>query len=186
MYSKFKGEEKYYNNNTNPTNAELFSSKLSNNLYNINQSSLVKLNEGNMDKDINFNEEDIDKIEEKISSINIRKNIDDFTRENHISKAVDEIIEVPKKKINDEANILSDDKRKNQIKKQIRKLEYEQDKQQRKIEMDKKEKKREVFKEQLRLLKLKVRKKTIILFLKYLLIVILVTGGIVSLIVYLD
>ena len=52
--------------------------------------------------------------------------------------------------------------------------------------MDKKEKKREVFKEQLKLLKLKVRKKTIILFLKYLLIVILVTGGIISLIVYLD
>ena len=98
MYSKFKGEEKYNNNNSNQTNAELFSSKLNNNPYSINQSSLVKLNEGNMDKDINFNEEDIDKIEEKISNKKKKKNIDYFTRENHISKAVDEIIEIKKKK----------------------------------------------------------------------------------------
>ena len=190
MFSKFQGEEKYYNNNqtsanTN-TNAEIYSTKINNstNPYNANQSALVKLNIEECDKDLDFNEEDIDKIEEKITKLNQRKINENFIRENQISKAVDEIIEVPKKKMKDEANILSDDQRENQIKKQIRELENEQDKEKRKIEIDKNIKKKEVYRQQLKIRNIK--KKFIILFIKYVLILLLLTGVIIFLIIYLD
>ena len=190
MFSKFQGEEKYYNNNqtsanTN-TNAEIYSTKINNstNPYNANQSALVKLNIEEYDKDLDFNEEDIDKIEEKITKLNQRKINENFIRENQISKAVDEIIEVPKKKMKDEANILSDDQRENQIKKQIRELENEQDKEKRKIEIDKNIKKKEVYRQQLKIRNIK--KKFIILFIKYVLILLLLTGVIIFLIIYLD
>ena len=189
MFSKFQGEEKYYNINQTSinTNAEIYSTKINNNTipYNANQSGLVKLNIEECDKDLDFNEEDIDKIEEKIANLNKRKINEYFIRENQISKAVDEIIEVPKKKMKDEVNILSDDKRNNQIKKQIRELENEQDKEKRKIEIDKNIKKKEDYRQKLKLNR-KNKKKALILFIKYIIILFLISGGFLFLIINLN
>ena len=98
----------------------------------------------------------------------------------------EEVIEVPKKKIKDEVNILSDDKRQNQIKKQIRIKEDEEDKEKRKIEMDLNSKKMEEYNQQMKILKIKIRKKTTIAFLKYLLLIIIISGSLIGLIIYLD
>ena len=83
-------------------------------------------------------------------------------------------------------NILSDDKRQTQIKKQIRIKEVEQDKEKRKIEMSLNSKKMEEFNEQMKILKIKIRKKTIIAFLKYLFLIIIISGSLICLIIYLD
>ena len=186
MFSKFKDEED--NVNKKISISEFTTSKINNssNPYSTNQSALVKLNVEDMDKNIDFNEDDIDKIEEKLSNFKQYKNTELFTRENQVSRAVDEVIEVPKKKIKDELNILSDDKRQTQIKKQIRIKEDEQDKEKRKIEMDLNSKKMEEFNEQMKILKIKIRKKTIIAFLKYLFLIIIISGSLICLIIYLD
>ena len=188
MFSKFKDEEED-NNNKKISISEFDTSKINNssNLYSANQSALVKLNVEDMDKNIDFNENDIDKIEEKLSNFKQYQNTELFTRENQVSRAVDEeVIEVPKKKIKDEVNILSDDKRQTQIKKQIRIKEDEEDKEKRKIEMDLNSKKMEEYKNQMKILKIKIRKKTIIAFLKYLLLIIIISGSLIGLIIYLD
>ena len=99
MFSKFKDEED--NVNKKISISEFTTSKINNssNPYSTNQSALVKLNVEDMDKNIDFNEDDIDKIEEKLSNFKQYKNTELFTRENQVSRAVDEVIEVPKKKL---------------------------------------------------------------------------------------
>ena len=151
--------------------------------YNGIQSALVKLNVDDADNDLNFNETEINKIEEKLGRI---KNPELFTRENQISRAVDEVIEVPKKKIRDEAYILSDDKKQNQIKKQILELEKEEEKEKRKIETDINKQRIKDYKDKVQKIRNKNNKKIIIFFLKYLLLIILIAAFLIFLIIFLD
>ena len=60
-----------------------------------NQNGLQKLNAEVIDSIMNFNDNDIEKIEQKLFQM---KNQEFFIIENQISYPVDEIIEVPKKK----------------------------------------------------------------------------------------
>ena len=173
--------------NTSVSISQLSTSKENNSTtpYNVNQSGLVKLNieEAEVDKDIDFNENDIDKIEEKIARL---KNPELFTRENQISLAVDEIIEVPKKKMKDEINILSDDKKKKRIQNQIREKEKEEDKKERKIEIDKNSKRIKEYNEVLKMKKIKLKKNLCILCVKYFLLIILISSLLIALIIIID
>ena len=91
MFKKFVDEEK-----NNKSDIDITTSKINNSAVNcVYNSALVKLNLEEMEKGNDFNEIDIDKIEQKLFRL---KNPELFTRENQISKAVEEIIEVPKKK----------------------------------------------------------------------------------------
>ena len=149
-----------------------------------NKKNLVKisLDDIYIDKNDNENDEDvIDKIEKRIYNATIS---DNFTRENQISNSVHDVIDVPKKKIKDEELILSDDKIKKKIKRKIMEKEIEEDNEKRKNEKiieEKKIKKVMVFANKE---KNKIKKSTIKLFLKYMLALILVTGIIMILIIY--
>ena len=132
-------EEKY--TNTNFSNNS--STKNNSNQININNSALVKLTEEEQDKELNNNETIINEIEKKI---NARNDLELFARENQLTKEVEEVIEVPKKIIKDEANILSEDLKQNQIKKQIREKENEKDKEKRQKEIVKNSKRIEEYK----------------------------------------
>ena len=152
MFKKFVDEEK-----NNKSDIDITTSKINNSAVNcVYNSALVKLNLEEMEKGNDFNEIDIDKIEQKLFRL---KNPELFTRENQISKAVEEIIEVPKKKIINEIKILSEDKKQNQIKKQIMEKENEQDNQKRKIEMDINAKKIKEYNDKVKKNKLLLKKK---------------------------
>ena len=167
--------------------SDISSSKMPNdssNPFRLKNSSLIKIGLDQIDKNIDINEnanEYINKIENKIEK---RNHPDLYSRENQISKSVDEVIDIPKKKIKDEELILSDDKIKNQIKKKIMEEEYEKDKKKRKIEKDIDDKK---IKELLKINetnRVKVKKNTILLFLKYMAIILFITGIIVYFILW--
>ena len=179
MFSKFTDEKTTSNSMTDN------SSKINNssNPFNTNQSALVKLNVEDADKDLDFNEDDIDKIEKKLGKI---KDLDLFSRENQISKAVDEIIEVPKKIIKDELNILSDDKKQNRIKEQMREKEQEQEQKQRKIEMEINSKKMKKYKDKVKIYNLEIKRKNLLLIAKYLLIIVIISISIITLIILID
>ena len=121
------------------------------------RTGLVKLNEKDFNNDINIDDVDINKIEEKL---NHQKNPELFTRENQYSVPVDEIIEVPKKKIKDENKILKDEQRNEQIKKQIMEKENQIDKKEREIENAKNEERIKQFNDRVKRFK-RLRKKKI-------------------------
>ena len=181
IFSKFVEDK----NNNKVIYSDQSTTKINNssNPVNVVHSGLVKLNVDEADKDLNFNETEINKIEEKINKL---KNPELFTRENQISRAVDEIIEVPKKIIKDEANILSDEKKQNQIKKKMMEIENEEEKEKRKIETDINSKRIKDFKDKVQKIRFKYKKKAIILFIKYCLLILLVAGFIIFLIIYFD
>ena len=146
--------------------------------------NLVKINLDDIYINKNDDEKDediIDKIEKKIYKANIS---DNFTRENQISNSVHDIIDVPKKKIKDEELILSDDRIKKKLKRKIMEKEIEEDNEKRKKERKNEEnkiKKMMIFAKEKNN---KIKKSTVILFLKYMLALILVTGIIIILIIY--
>ena len=182
IFSKFVEEK----NDNKVIYSDQSTTKINNNsnqFNNVIQSGLVKLNVDEADKDLNFNETEINNIEEKINKL---KNPELFTRENQISRGVDEIIEVPKKIIKDEANILSDEKKQNQIKKKMMEIENEEEKEKRKIETDINSKRIKDFKDKVQKIRFKYKKKAIILFIKYCLLILLVAGFIIFLIIYFD
>ena len=148
-----------------------------------NGSVLVKLNEKDFNNDINIDDVDINKIEEKL---NHQKNPELFTRENQYSVPVDEIIEVPKKKIKDENIILRDEQRNEQIKKQIMEKENQIDKKEREIENAKNEEKIKQFNDRVKRFKRIRKKKNLILYIEIVVIAILITTFIILLIIYLD
>ena len=152
MFSKFNEER---NKSTNLMTDTTFKINNNSNLFNAKDSGLVKLNIDEIDKDLDFDEVEIDKIEKKLNRFT---NQELFTRENQVSRAVDEIIEVPKKNMKEEVNILSDYNKKNRIKDQLREKEEEQDKQQRKIELEKNSKKIEKIKNKIKIYKHQIRK----------------------------
>lgn len=179
MFKKFVDEEK-----NNKSDIDITTSKINNSAVNcVYNSALVKLNLEEMEKGNDFNEIDIDKIEQKLFRL---KNPELFTRENQISKAVEEIIEVPKKKIINETKILSEDKKQNQIKKQIMEKENEQDNQKRKIEMDINAKKIKEYNDKVKKNKLLLKKKNAIVFIKYCLLIAFISISLICLIIYLD
>lgn len=179
MFKKFVDEEK-----NNKSDIDITTSKINNSAVNcVYNSALVKLNLEEMEKGNDFNEIDIDKIEQKLFRL---KNPELFTRENQISKAVEEIIEVPKKKIINETKILSEDKKQNQIKKQIMEKENEQDNQKRKIEMDINAKKIKEYNDKIKKNKLLLKKKNAIVFIKYCLLIAFISISLICLIIYLD
>ena len=179
MFSKFFGESTKKEKNLNLTN--------STSQFNGNQSTLLQLkgeeqsNSNTMNSDMI--ESDIDKIERKINDIN---NPEIFTRENQISKPVDEIIEVPKIKITDEKNILSEDKKQNKIKQKLREKEAEQDKEKRIIENDIEKIKKKKLSVEYKTFNLKIKKKKIKKIGKILLLIILIYSGSIGLILLID
>ena len=149
-----------------------------------NKQNLVKISLDDIDINKNSNEDDedvIDKIEKKIYKATFS---DNFTRENQITNSVHDVIDVPKKKIKDEELILSDDRIKKKIKRKIMEKEIEEDNEKRKKERKNEEnkiKKMMIFAKEKNN---KIKKSTVILFLKYMLALILVTGIIIILIIY--
>ena len=149
-----------------------------------NKQNLVKISLDDIDINKNSNEDDedvIDKIEKKIYKATFS---DNFTRENQISNSVHDVIDVPKKKIKDEELILSDDRIKKKLKRKIMEKEIEEDNEKRKNEKIIEEKKIKKVMAFANKEKNKVKKSTIKLFLKYMLALILVTGIIIILIIY--
>ena len=149
-----------------------------------NKQNLVKISLDDIDINKNSNEDDedvIDKIEKKIYKETFS---DNFTRENQISNSVHDVIDVPKKKIKDEELILSDDRIKKKLKRKIMEKEIEEDNEKRKNEKIIEEKKIKKVMAFANKEKNKVKKSTIKLFLKYMLALILVTGIIIILIIY--
>ena len=146
-------------------------------------SQLVKLNIDDMDKVNNFDDNDIEEIEKKLSHVN---NPELFTRENQISRAIDEVIDVPKKIIKDEASILSDENKRNIIKKKKMEKENEQDNQKRKIEMDLNEQKIKEFNDKVKKSKLLKKRRNICLFLKFTSIILFISFILICLVIYLD
>ena len=153
------------------------------NQFNANQSALIKLTEEEQAKDLDNHETVINQIEKKLY---LGNNLDLFSRENHISKEVEEIIEVPKKIIKDEVHLISEDIKQNQIKKQIREKEDEQDKEKKQKEIDINTKRIEEYKKHINIYKIKIQKKYLILFFKYLALILLISGFIIFLIIILD
>ena len=158
------------------------------NKKNDSQNSLIKLNEELSDKNLNYkNDNDIDKIEERLFQI---KKQDLFIRENQISRPVDEIIVIPKKKIKDEVKILSEYKKERIKINEIRKIEKEKDNINRKLEMEKNfenfkrynDKKNSLYK----IYKKKVRKENIKFFVKYVMLILVLAGLLIMLIIFLD
>ena len=180
MFSKFNDEGIKTTNLMTDTTY-----KINNNFspFNVNNSALVKLNIDNAERDLDFDEDDINKIEKKLCHF---KNQDLFSRENQVSRAFDEIIEVPNIIIKDEVNILAEDKKINRIKEQLREKEKEQDKQQRKIEMEINSKKIQKMNDKIKINKLQIRKKYIFLILKYILIILFSGFAMVALIILID
>ena len=149
-----------------------------------NKQNLVKISLDDIDINKNSNEDDedvIDKIEKKIYKATFS---DNFTRENQISNSVHDVIDVPKKKIKDEELILSDDRIKKKLKRKIMEKEIEEDNEKRKNEKIIEEKKIKKVMAFANKEKNKVKKSIIKLFLKYMLALILVTGIIIILIIY--
>ena len=149
-----------------------------------NKQNLVKISLDDIDINKNSNEDDedvIDKIEKKIYKATFS---DNFTRENQITNSVHDVIDVPKKKIKDEELILSDDRIKNKLKRKIMEKEIEEDNEKRKNEKIIEEKKIKKVMAFANKEKNKVKKSIIKLFLKYMLALILVTGIIMILIIY--
>ena len=177
MLSKFFGVKTKKEPNHQTTN--------STSQFNGNQSALVKLKREEHSNIMNtdITESVIDKMEKKISNI---KNSELFSRENQISKPVDEIIEVPKKKIKEEIYILSEDKKQNQIKQKLREKEAEEDKEKRKIESDiDKIKKKKLF-DKFKAHNLKFKKKNIIKFGKILLLILLIYFAFICLLIFIE
>ena len=153
---------------------------------NDNKNVLIKLREEGKEKDLDKNDIDIDKIEKKLSQM---KKQEFFIRENQISIPVDEIIEVPKKKIKDEAKIISEDKIEKIKKNQIRRMEKENDNIKRKMEMEINSKKIKRFNDKIKTYKLRLRKETIKYFCKIITIITLIffiTGLVIVLIILID
>ena len=149
-----------------------------------NKQNLVKISLDDIDINKNSNEDDedvIDKIEKKIYKATFS---DNFTRENQITNSVHDVIDVPKKKIKDEELILSDDIIKKKLKRKIMEKEIEEDNEKRKNEKIIEEKKIKKVMAFANKEKNKVKKSIIKLFLKYMLALILVTGIIIILIIY--
>ena len=146
-------------------------------------SALVKLNIDDMDKANNFDDNDIEEIEKKLSHF---KNPELFTRENQISRSVEEVIDVPKIIIKDEANILSDENKRNKIKKEMMEKENEQDNQKRKIEKDLNEQKIKEFNDKVKKSKLLRQRRNICLFIKLTSIIIIISLILICLVIYLD
>ena len=149
-----------------------------------NKQNLVKISLDDIDINKNSNEDDedvIDKIEKKIYKATFS---DNFTRENQITNSVHDVIDVPKKKIKDEELILSDDRIKKKLKRKIMEKEIEEDNEKRKNEKIIEEKKIKKVMAFANKEKNKVKKSIIKLFLKYMLALILVTGIIIILIIY--
>ena len=184
MISKFFGEKKK-DNNALISDTSITGINNSKTPYNGVQSALVKLkvDDNEIDKNAEITESVIDKIERKINNI---KNPELFTRENQLSRAVDEIIEVPKIKIKDESNILSEDKKQNQLKKKLREEENEQDKEKRKIENDNEIKMKKKYLEKFNVYKLKIKKENIKIAMKYIFLFLLIGAAIIFLIIFLD
>ena len=180
MFAKFNEERNKDNNLMTDTNSKI---KNSLNPFNANQSALVKLNIDDINKDLDFDDVEIDKIEKKLNRF---KNQELFTRENQVSRAVDEIIEVPKKNMKEEVNILADYKKKNRIKDQLREKEEEQDKKQRKIELENNSKKMEKLKDKIKIYKHQLKKKVLCMFLKYLIIILFISISVATLIILID
>ena len=149
-----------------------------------NKQNLVKISLDDIDINKNSNEDDedvIDKIEKKIYKATFS---DNFTRENQITNSVHDVIDVPKKKIKDDELILSDDRIKKKLKRKIMEKEIEEDNEKRKNEKIIEEKKIKKVMAFANKEKNKVKKSIIKLFLKYMLALILVTGIIILLIIY--
>ena len=174
-----------FTGNKNQFYSESSNIKLNNNIneYNDNRTGLKKLNEEVINKDSNNNDIDIDKIEERLSQMTKQEF---FIRENQISRPVDEIIEVPKKKIKDEVKILSEDKLSNIKKNQIRKIEKEKDNIKRKMEMEINSKKIKRYNDKVNIYKLKIRKKSLKNYCKLVALIIVITGLVIVLIILLD
>ena len=146
-------------------------------------SALVKLNIDDMDNIKKIDDIDIEEIEKKLSHLN---NPELYTRENQISRSIEDVIKIPRKIIKDEANILSDEKKRNIIKKKEMEKENEQDNQKRKIEMDLNEQKIKAFNDKLKQRKLLKRRKIICILIKFSGIIIIISSIIICLIIYLD
>ena len=179
MFNNFVEEK----SNKDTTLSNPLSTNNNSKTFAINQSALVKLTENETENNVNCNESEINEIEKKLSLSNKPEL---FTRENQVSKDVEEVIDVPKKIIKDEASIISEDFKQNEIKKQMRERENEKDKEKRQKELDIDAKKIEEYKKNVKIYNLKIRKKTIILFFKYLLLILLISGFLIFLIIYLD
>ena len=149
-----------------------------------NKNSLIKISIDEKDKSTNINENDIESINKIEKKYDNRQKFDFFKRENQVSISIEEvIIGVPKKKMRDERLILSDDKMKKHIQKKKIEEENKEDKEKRKIE---KEKDEEKIKELLKINeinRIKVKKNTIVLFFKYMLFLLIVTGIIIYFII---
>ena len=169
----------------NKSDIDMALSKINNTSNSISpiNSALVKLNIDDMDKSNNFDDKDIEEIEKKLSHF---KNPELFTRENQISRSIEEVIDVPKKIIRDEANILSDENKRNIIKKKIMEKENEQDNQKRKVEMDLNEQKIKEFNDKVKKIKLLRKRRNICLFLKFLSIILIITFILICLVIYID
>ena len=178
MFSKFVEEKK------KKIDSDFTLYKLDNtNQIGIYNSTLQKINLDEIVNDIENKEDDINKIEEKYNQTN---KVELFTRQNQYSKGVDEIIKVPKKIIKDEANILSDDKKENQIKNEIRKKENEQDEQKRKKEMELKSNQIKEYNDKIKNYLQTIKKKKFKLFIKYAIILVLIGAFLICLIIYID
>ena len=148
-----------------------------------NQNDLIKPNEEVIDSIINFYDNDIEKIEQKLSEM---KNQEFFIRENQISHPVDEIIKVPKKIIKDEAKIISEDKMEKRKKNQVYKIEKEKDNIKRKMEMEINSKKIKRFNDKIKNIKQKIKNKNKKFLCIYITIIIVITVLIIILIILLD
>ena len=169
MLNKFIKEK----NNEKTKSSNHFPINNNSNQFNINQSALVKLTEEEQTKDLENNEKEINEIEKKLYFGN---NLDLLSRENHISKEFEEVIEVPKKIIKDEVNLISEDIKQNQIKKEIIEKENKQDKEKRQKEIDVNTKRIEEYSKHIDIYNLKNKKKYILLFFKCLALILLITG----------
>ena len=169
----------------NKSDIDIALSKINNTSSSFNpiNSALVKLNIDYMDKPKNFDDNDIEKIEKKLSHL---KNPELFTRENQISRSIEEVIDVPKKIIKDEASILSDENKRNIIKKKIMEKENEKDNQKRKIEMDLNEQKIKEFNDKVKKSKLLRKRRNICLFIKLSSIIIIISFILICIVIYLD
>ena len=113
-----------------------------------NQNGLKKLNEEVIDSIMNFNDNDIEKIERKLSRV---KNQEFFIREN-----------------------------------QIHKIEKEKDNIKRKMEMEINSKKIKIFNDKIKKYKFKIRKEKRKCFIKFVILIIIVTGPFAISIILLD
>ncbi len=113
MFNNFVEEK----SNKDTTLSNPLSTNNNSKTFAINQSALVKLTENETENNVNCNESEINEIEKKLSLSNKPEL---FTRENQVSKDVEEVIDVPKKIIKDEARIISEDFKQNEIKKQMK------------------------------------------------------------------